>query len=271
VLSGTEVDWNNATPDVGLIGGVATVAVPVSRRVGRADTTGVAIVRRVAGGWSTALIRTESEPATYVALDTAADGSVVVAFTGALAVAGGPMVWNGAYVARSTDHGATWSRPTLLADGGVAHVFAMQSALTSDGALHLVWQQDSSASGGRRELVHAISTDGGVSWPSRRRLPLGQEVQVQLAAPLGDRVMLVVRREPARTLAFALLGAAGPDSLTPLDFPAAASLPRLAVLSAGRLLLVWGERRPHSYPAFPAFPAPVLLMSTFASRCDSVP
>jgi hypothetical protein len=147
----------------------------------------------------------------------------------------------------------------------------MLSALTSDGRLHVVWQQDSSASGGSRELMHAISTDGGANWSLRPRMPLPYTVQVLQAAAWGDRMLLVARREPARTLTYALIGPGGTDSLTPLPFPPAASLPRVAPAGPQRLMLVWGVRRPHSYPAFPAIPAPVLMASTFASRCDSVP
>ena len=271
VLDGTSVYWNSGAPDVAMIRGRPVAAVPIVRRKAGLDSTGIAVVRRADSAWRTTLVLTGGSVPTSVAVDTTGDGTVELAFTGSMGSWGPRSISNGAFTVRSMDGGATWGPVQALMDGGGALVFAMQAASTTDGVLHLLWGVDSTATGGPRWLARAALANGTAVWRQEPRMPLDTVVYVLQTAPLGDRVLLVARTSPAGTLRWSLLTGSPADSLNALRGPVAASIPRVGAVDGGRVLLTWGVRRPNSYPLFPAFPAPVLVTSSFASRCDSAP
>lgn len=69
-------------------------------------------------------------------------------------------------VARSTDGGATWSKPVKVSAG--AHSNGTQVAFTPDGRAHLLWVNYETST-----LDHAVSTDDGATWsPARAVVPI---------------------------------------------------------------------------------------------------
>ena len=70
------------------------------------------------------------------------------------------------YYKRSTDGGATWSANKRITWTAI-HSYWPDVAADSSGGLHLVWQDDSL---GNYDIYYRKSTDGGITWGTRKHL-----------------------------------------------------------------------------------------------------
>ena len=73
----------------------------------------------------------------------------------------------GIFLARSTDHGKTWSKPMKLS-AGIHDVQFPDIAITGSGKVYVTFRQFASRSGQQDAVVYVRSTDGGRSFSSPR-------------------------------------------------------------------------------------------------------
>lgn len=103
-------------------------------------------------------------------------GEAAIVYVGSGNVQSGTSSGNGAVLLRlSSDGGETWGPPRQIAQPGEVPAFEPRVLLARDGALHVLWRQDASASvmsAGR--MWHAASRDNGASWYGRTSVALPQ-------------------------------------------------------------------------------------------------
>ncbi len=75
----------------------------------------------------------------------------------------------GIYLARSTDHGKTWSKPIKLS-AGIHDVQFPDIAITGSGKVYVTFRQFASRSGQKDAVVYVRSTDGGRTFSSPKRV-----------------------------------------------------------------------------------------------------
>jgi hypothetical protein len=220
------------------------------------------VTRSVDGGrrWSTPVhVGGEACPCCRTALATARDGTLFVAWREVFAGNVREVV-----VARSADHGATWSAPVpVQTDGwvydGCPHA-GPSLAVDSSGALHVVfWTGKEGAAG----VFHARSTDGGRTFT--RPVALGaarfsQPAHAQIVAAPGGRLIAAwddgTLRSPRIVVRVSADGGrtfGAPQAVS--DSGRAASFPVLAAAPGG-VTVAWsdqsaaaGDHAAHAHPA----------------------
>lgn len=177
-----------------------------------------------------------------------AKGAVVVSWRGTEA---GDM--RDVMVSRSTNQGATWSTPKLVArDGwkikGCPHVGPSVTAL--DDRLYVTWFSEPN---GKPSIYAAESNDGGVTFAPKRLVSEGTHDPTHpLVAPGDDRVAVTFQaRDAARDRGWGKMGAYYREllpggrlsALTRLEGTGPVNYPSAALGLSGRIFVAWTEAR----------------------------
>jgi hypothetical protein len=275
VFSADRLDWSGLRASL-LIRNTSDVHLVVS--YDRANTSGIAYIRRTNGQWKTTETPIGGLPTEARAQFIGSD-SLAVAFAGIGAP--GMRVRNGKHVflIRAALSDTVWPTPTLVHYSGIDSVrwiemYGASSTHRTSQGLTLVWNRTAQGGQSSADTVYAmVSEDAGVTWNSRQILPLPFKVStLSQARDARGNVHIVLTSSsgilgaPAAQMYHAALSNGQWSGLDSLSAGSIDSTPTISSIGPDTLLVAWGNGRPAG-GNLPGAIAPVSKYATFISAC----